>query len=113
MDGAKRIDDEPLSAARSSSGRSNGLDITGLSMSEWYFAYGSNLWIDQMEERTGPIRKGEHLPWRAYLPNHRLTFNVPGGRGQVFANVLCPGAGVFGVLYSCSSDALTRLDQFE
>jgi gamma-glutamylcyclotransferase len=82
-------------------------------MSEWYFAYGSNLWIDQMVERTGPMLQGKDRPRRAFLPNHRLTFNVPGDRGQVFANVVSPGAGVLGVLYRCSSDALKRLDEFE
>ena len=38
---------------------------------------------------------------------------MPGERGQVFANVSCPGAGVHGVLYCCSADALRRLDEFE
>jgi gamma-glutamylcyclotransferase len=81
-------------------------------MRHWYFAYGSNLWIDQMVERVGPVLQGEDRPRRAHLPNHRLTFNVE-DRGEVFANVVSPGAGVFGVLYCCTSDALKRLDEFE
>jgi gamma-glutamylcyclotransferase (GGCT)/AIG2-like uncharacterized protein YtfP len=82
-------------------------------MNHWYFAYGSNLSLDQMIERTGPMLQGEDRPRRAFLPNHRLAFNVPGDDGEVYANVLSPGAGVQGVLYRCSADALTRLDEFE
>lgn len=82
-------------------------------MKEWYFAYGSNMWIDQMVERTGPLMQGEDGPRKAFLPNYRLAFNVPGDNGQVFANVVCPGDGVIGVLYRCSPEALRRLDEFE
>jgi gamma-glutamylcyclotransferase len=82
-------------------------------MVERYFAYGSNLWIEQMVERTGPILEGEGRPCRAFLPNHRLIFNVPGEHLQVFANVVSPGSGVYGVVYCLSSDALMQLDKFE
>ncbi|WP_020475068.1 gamma-glutamylcyclotransferase family protein [Zavarzinella formosa] len=82
-------------------------------MTEWYFAYGSNLWTDQMAARTGPVAEGEDRPRRAFLPDHRLTFDVPGENGQVFANIHSPGAGVHGVLYCCTSDTLKRLDEFE
>ncbi len=82
-------------------------------MSDWYFAYGSNLWADQMAERTGPISHGEDRPCRAFLPNHRLAFDVPGDAGQAYANVQRPGPGVHGVLYYLTPDALARLDEFE
>jgi gamma-glutamylcyclotransferase len=82
-------------------------------MSEWYFAYGSNLWIDQMTERTGPIRKGADAPRVARLANHRVVFNMHGGDGHVFANIMSPGEGVLGVVYRCSPESLRQLDTYE
>ncbi len=82
-------------------------------MSEWYFAYGSNLWTDQMEQRTGPIPSGENRPRRAELANYELIFNMRGEDGQVFANIQTPGKGVLGVVYLCSSESLNRLDGYE
>lgn len=82
-------------------------------MSEWYFAYGSNLWIDQMAKRTGPIAADENRPRRAALPDYQLIFNMRGEEGQVFANIHTPGKGVLGVVYRCSPEALTRLDGYE
>lgn len=82
-------------------------------MSEWYFAYGSNMWADQMASRTGPVADGPDRPRRAFLPEYQLTFDVPGDDDQAFANVRRPGPGVHGVLYFCTPEALTRLDVFE
>jgi hypothetical protein len=82
-------------------------------MSERYFAYGSNLWIDQMVARTGPIRQGAERPRIARLPNYRLTFNMHGDDGQVFANVISPGQGVLGVIYCFTAEALLKMDQYE
>jgi gamma-glutamylcyclotransferase len=82
-------------------------------MSERYFAYGSNLWIDQMIERTGPIRQGADRPRVARLPNYRLVFNMQGDEGQVFANLMCPGKGLLGVVYSCSPETLIKMDAYE
>jgi gamma-glutamylcyclotransferase len=84
-------------------------------MNEWYFAYGSNLWIDQMIERTGPIRQGADAPKVARLDNFRLVFNMHGGDGdgQVFANIMPPGEAVLGVVYRCSPEALKALDAYE
>ena len=82
-------------------------------MSDWYFAYGSNLWIDQMAKRTGPLGEGENRPRRAQLSNYRLVFNMRGECGQVFANIVSPGKGVLGVLYYCAPEALARLDEYE
>lgn len=82
-------------------------------MNEWYFAYGSNLWIDQMAARTGPIGQGDERPRVARLQDHRLVFNMQGEDGQVYANVERPGAGVIGVIYRCSPAALEKLDACE
>src|SRR5579862_7035065 len=88
-------------------------DEPGDEMSELYFAYGSNLWLDQMVKRTGPIRQGEDRPRIARLPGHRLSFNVRGENNQVFANVRSPGKRVRGVVYCCSLEALEKLDAYE
>jgi gamma-glutamylcyclotransferase len=85
----------------------------GIHMSERYFAYGSNLWIDQMIERTGPIRQGAERPRIARLPDYRLVFNMRGDDGQVFANLMRPGNGVLGVVYYCSPETLQTMDAYE
>ena len=82
-------------------------------MSEWYFAYGSNLLADQMAQRTGPILPDGDRPRRATLAHYRLVFNMRGEGGQVFANIQSPGKGVHGVVYCCSPEALNRLDEYE
>ena len=82
-------------------------------MSERYFAYGSNLCIEQMVERTGPIRQGADRPKIVRLPNYHLIFNVQGDDGQVYANLKSPGHGVLGVIYCCSAKMLLKMDQFE
>ncbi|MDX1946036.1 MAG: gamma-glutamylcyclotransferase family protein [Pirellulaceae bacterium] len=82
-------------------------------MNYWYFAYGSNLLATQMVARTGPIRTGDERPRIARLPNYRLTFNMLGEDGQVYANIVTPGDGVVGVIYRCGREALEKLDRFE
>ncbi len=82
-------------------------------MDVWYFAYGSNLLRSQMEARTGPIRIEEASPRVARLPGYRLSFNMNGGDGQVYANIVQPGAGVIGVIYRCGPEALEKLDHYE
>ena len=82
-------------------------------MDEWYFAYGSNLWVDQMVRRTGPIRQGCDRPRIVQLPGYRLAFNMQGDCGQVFANIVQPGEGVLGVIYRCGLEALAILDEYE
>lgn len=82
-------------------------------MDVWYFAYGSNLLRSQMEARTGPIRTGEAAPRVARLPGYRLAFNMDGGDGQVYANIVQPGAGVLGVIYRCGAEVLEKLDHYE
>lgn len=82
-------------------------------MSEWYFAYGSNLLAEQMARRIGPLSPHENRPRRASLPHYRLVFNMRGEGDQVFANIQSPGKGVLGVVYWCSPEALARLDEYE
>ena len=82
-------------------------------MDERYFAYGSNLWIDQMVARTGALRDGAERPQIARLADHRLAFNMHWDDGQVFANLTQPGNGVYGVVYTCSPESLTRLEALE
>lgn len=90
-------------------------------MEQWYFAYGSNLWREQMLARTGSIRTGDRQPRRARLPNYRVAFNMQGGDGQVYANIVPKaelaasesGSGVLGVIYWCGPAALEKLDVFE
>ncbi|OAI54219.1 hypothetical protein AYO44_15325 [Planctomycetaceae bacterium SCGC AG-212-F19] len=82
-------------------------------MDEWYFAYGSNLCVDQMVRRTGPVRLGNDRPRVVQLPGYRLAFNMQSDGGQVFANIVRPGEGVVGVVYRCSPEALALLDEYE
>ena len=79
----------------------------------WYFAYGSNLWIDQMATRTGPLHVGSEQPRSARLFGYRFAFNMRAANGQVYANIVRPGPFVLGVLYLCSPSALEILDTFE
>ena len=82
-------------------------------MSERYFAYGSNLWIDQMVKRTGSIDREDGWPRRAALADFRLTFNMRGDDGQVFANIESAHSHVLGVVYRCTSKALRIMDNYE
>ena len=79
----------------------------------WYFAYGSNLLIEQMIARTGESCHGGHRPRFARLADHRLVFQRLTPAGTAFANIVSPGDGVLGVVYSCSPAALDRLDDYE
>jgi gamma-glutamylcyclotransferase len=80
----------------------------------WYFAYGSNLWIDQKEDRTSAIRSGDDRPRIARLANFRLAFNKRGRNGQVFANIVaCQGDQVFGVVYRCKPSTIDTMSKLE
>jgi gamma-glutamylcyclotransferase (GGCT)/AIG2-like uncharacterized protein YtfP len=76
-----------------------------------YFAYGSNLCVEQMIRRTGPM--DEEAPCIARLPGYRLVFNMRGDDSLVYANITQPGDGVMGVLYHCREEALAKLDVYE
>ena len=80
----------------------------------WYFAYGSNLWIDQKRDRTGAIRQGSERPRIARLPDYRLAFNKRGASGEVYANLVpCPRETVVGVIYRCDAAAMAEMDRRE
>jgi gamma-glutamylcyclotransferase len=82
-------------------------------MESWYFAYGSNLSIDQLILRAGKLAEGDQLPRVARLANYRLVFQHLEPGEAAYANIVTPGSGVIGVLYRCSPTALERLDVFE
>lgn len=76
----------------------------------WYFAYGSNLAVDQKEDRTGKIREAR----RARLAGYRVVFNKLGKDKTGKAN-LEPDGGrvVWGVVYLCNPAALKEMDKSE
>jgi gamma-glutamylcyclotransferase (GGCT)/AIG2-like uncharacterized protein YtfP len=77
---------------------------------QWYFAYGSNLFVDQKEERTGRIRRAV----RCRLKGYRFAFNKKGSKGHVYANIVPDAqAEVWGVVYLCSPEALADMDRYE
>jgi gamma-glutamylcyclotransferase (GGCT)/AIG2-like uncharacterized protein YtfP len=76
----------------------------------WYFAYGSNLAVDQKEQRTGRIRRAV----RCRLPGYRFAFNKQGSSGQVYANIVPDETHeVWGVIYLCNRAAMREMDRFE
>lgn len=83
-------------------------------MSLWYFAYGSNLRVTQVIERTGPlILMGDDRSQVARLPDSQLVFNMSDDGVEVFANVMPGGEGVWGVVYRLTEQALERMDRYE
>lgn len=76
----------------------------------WYFAYGSNLCIEQMQSRTGSI----HDAKVAALIGYRLAFNKQGSGKEIYASIL-PQADriVWGVIYRCKPLAMEKLDVWE
>ncbi|KAF4957004.1 hypothetical protein FGADI_3416 [Fusarium gaditjirri] len=70
-----------------------------------YFAYGSNLWLQQMASRCPE----SYYVGRAVLLDHRWQINSRG-----FANVIpCSGYNVHGLVYQVSVDDEARLDRNE
>ena len=83
-------------------------------MSHWYFAYGSNLRVDQVIERTGPlVLMGDERPQVARLPDYQLVFNMSHDGINVFANIMPGGNGVWGVVYQLTEQALEQMDRYE
>jgi gamma-glutamylcyclotransferase len=77
---------------------------------QWYFAYGSNLFINQKEKRTGCIRQAV----RSRLIGYRFAFNKRGGSGQICANIVPDEtAEVWGVVYLCNPEAIRGMDHYE
>ncbi|KAF5532981.1 AIG2 family [Fusarium mexicanum] len=70
-----------------------------------YFAYGSNLWLQQMASRCPE----SYYIGRAVLMDHRWQINSRG-----FANIIpCSGYNVHGLVYQVSVDDEARLDRNE
>lgn len=82
-------------------------------MDVWYFAYGSNLLVEQMIERTGAIGHADDPPRIARLSGYRLVFQSLEERGPAFANIHRSDDEVHGVVYRCSSAHLSILDVYE
>ena len=85
----------------------------GADAEQWYFAYGSNLWIDQMIARTGPVDRGLPPSRIARLANYRLVFQSLSSDGQSFANIIRAEEEVLGAAYCCAPGALAKLDCYE
>jgi gamma-glutamylcyclotransferase (GGCT)/AIG2-like uncharacterized protein YtfP len=81
---------------------------------ELYFAYGSNLDIDQVKQRC-PDESDIRKIAVGYLPEHRLAFTqfYPDWGGGVADVISSPNSKVWGILYELSLKALECLDQFE
>ena len=89
---------------------SEGRPHTFRTMSELYFAYGSNMSRARLEARVGGVRPRG----RAALSNFELSWNKPGRDGSGKANVRAqPGAVTFGVLYALTENQWPALDGFE
>ena len=80
-------------------------------MPHLYFAYGSNLDLDQMRSRC----PGSRLVGPAALPNHRLAFAGFSPRwGGGVATIVPQKKGVlYGALYELNPSDVERLDSFE
>jgi gamma-glutamylcyclotransferase (GGCT)/AIG2-like uncharacterized protein YtfP len=75
-----------------------------------YFAYGSNMVVERMQERGAPFTAARP----AVLRGHRLVFDKRGFDGSARANVApAPGGLVHGVLYDLEAGALEALQGFE
>lgn len=75
----------------------------------YYFAYGSNMSIDRLEERVGRVRR---IGVRE-LKGFELKFNY-GNFFESFANlVLNANKSVTGILYEITENQLEILDYFE
>jgi len=79
----------------------------------WYFAYGSNLWTEQLVARIGPLDDAADKPRIARLANYRLVFQHLDVTSAAYADIVTPGDGVIGVVYRCTSEQLDRLDIHE
>ena len=79
----------------------------------WYFAYGSNLNVDEMNSRVGEW----HLSKRALARNYRLVFNVHSTRWQGNTANLQPSDRfediVYGVVYLLTEEQFLKLGRHE
>lgn len=79
-------------------------------MSTLYFAYGSNLVLERLRKRVGPVQ----VIGVAHLRGFRLSLDKRGKDGSGKANLHADAAhDVWGVLYELDAQAWTRLDASE
>jgi gamma-glutamylcyclotransferase len=79
---------------------------------EWCFAYGSNLCLEQMHSRID--FQGKYFTCR--LPDYKMVFNKRSSRtpGKSFANIVPDiSSEVWGVAYACSESQSKILDVHE
>ena len=78
---------------------------------KWYFAYGSNMDVAQMQERKVRFWASK----KAFLKGYRLTFDTwSDSYGAGVADVVpSPGSVVEGVVYLVEEEVLKILDQYE
>jgi gamma-glutamylcyclotransferase len=82
-------------------------------MPTWYFAYGSNLLVDQMVERIGLSVDAVASARITRLAGYRLVFQCLEGDLAAYADIIRPGLEVWGVVYRCTESDLILLDDFE
>lgn len=78
-----------------------------------YFAYGSNLSLEQMQKRIGSKAK---VVGKAYLENHRLGFTIYSKKtwkGGVADIVPEAESKVWGAIYELTEQQLEKIDHYE
>ena len=77
-----------------------------------YFAYGSNLFLEQMQKRIGGEPK---VIGAACLENHRLGFTILSKtwKGGVADIVPEAGSKVWGAIYELTEEQLEKIDHYE
>ena len=87
--------------------------IQALNKCTLYFAYGSNLSLEQMRDR---IESEPKVVGEAYLENHRLGFTIyssktwKGGVADIVPEV---GSKVWGAIYELTKEQLEKIDHCE
>jgi len=71
------------------------------------FAYGT---LMDIEKAGKIIKKRVKTARKAFLPNYRITFNVPSPYGTGNPNIEFGGEGVWGVVYEVDERTLELLD---
>ena len=103
------------------------VEKTNTAMDHWYFAYGSNLLLEQMRNRLGAEFVADQAndpeiteqatsnlgPRMVTLPKHRVDFSMLSTNGLYYANIVPADEDALGVIYRCSSRGMELLDTFE
>ena len=100
---------------------------SNIAMDHWYFAYGSNLLLEQMRNRLGAEFVADQAndpeiteqattdlgPRMVTLPKHRVDFSMLSTNGLYYANLVPADEDALGVIYRCSNRGMELLDTFE